>query len=109
MVSRDLQWLVCNYLKEQFGKTMKKFLNTICSAEKYQATSTKHAIPVQNHRQSLQFSHLNEMGDSCWGLKDDPLIDSNSFLVIILLDGNISSKEQETVWGDFCAVIQVYL
>lgn len=49
------------------------------------------------------------MGDSCWGLKDDPLIDSNSFLVIILLDGNISSKEQETVWGDFCAVIQVYL
>lgn len=49
------------------------------------------------------------MGNSCWGLKDDPFIDSNRFLVIILLDGNISSEEQETVWGDFCAVVQVYL
>ena len=64
---------------------------------------------MQNQRQSCKVSHLNKMGNSCWRLKDYPLIYSNSFLIIIFLDGYITSKEQETVWGNFCAVIQVYL
>lgn len=48
------------------------------------------------------------MGNSCWRLKYNPLIYSNSFLIVILLDGNITSKKQETVWGNLCAVIQIY-
>lgn len=63
----------------------------------------------QIQRQSRKDSHLNKMGNSCWRLKDNPFIYSNSFLIIILLDGNVTAKEQETVWGNFCAVIQVYL
>lgn len=117
-----LEWLVCNYLKNQFRKTMNQFLSTISSVEIKQEIFNATCITLgrtkpqdhiltckQNQRQSCKVSHLNKMGNSCWRLKDNPFIYSNSLLIIILLNGNITSKEQETVWRNFCAVIQVYL
>ena len=100
---------------------MHQLLNTICSVQIEQEMSNATYITLgtklQDHmltclqiqRQSCKVSHLNKMGNSCWRLKDNPFIYGNSFLIIILLDGNITSKEQETVWGNLCAVIQVYL
>ena len=103
------------------SEKLHQFLNTICSVqieqEMLNATYITLGTKPQDHmltclqiqRQSCKVSHLNKMGNSCWRLKDNPFIFGNSFLIIILLDGNITSKEQETVWGNLCAVIQVYL
>lgn len=57
----------------------------------------------------INTSYLHKVGNSFWRLKHNPFINSNNFLTIVFLDGNISPKEQQAVRGDFCAVVQVNL
>lgn len=49
------------------------------------------------------------MCDSCRRLENYPFIHGNGVLIFVLLNGYISSEEQQTVWRHFCTIIQVYL
>lgn len=57
----------------------------------------------------LKHSHLDQVCYSCWRLENNPLIHSDGVLLLILLNGNIPSKEQEAVWRHLCTIIQVNL
>lgn len=40
------------------------------------------------------FMYLDEVSDACGGLEDDPVIHSDGLLVLVHLDGDVTSKEQ---------------
>lgn len=39
--------------------------------------------------------YLNKVSNACRGSKDNPLVHCDGFLVLVFLDGNVSSKEQQ--------------
>lgn len=52
------------------------------------------------------FAYLNKVSDACWGSEDDPLVDCNRLLVLVFLDGDVPSEEQQRERRHLCAVVQ---
>lgn len=46
------------------------------------------------------------MSDARRGPEDDPLVHSDGLLVFVLLDGDVTSKEEQGEWRHFGAVVQ---
>lgn len=46
------------------------------------------------------------MSDARWGSEDNPLVDCDGLLVLVFLDGDVSSEEQQRERGDLGAVIE---
>lgn len=46
------------------------------------------------------------MGDACGGLEDDPLVHGDGLLVMVHLDGDVSTEEEQRERGHLRAVVQ---
>lgn len=51
-------------------------------------------------------TYLDQVSDACRGAEDDPLVHGDGLLVLVLLDCDVSSKEQQWERGHLSAIVQ---